>query len=82
MPKKHDPIVIGTGLAAYGLATGILSRLNAKGLLSDDDVQAIYQSLLSDMEESGVTSTPEGRTAQTLLMSLATTAGKKSTRAN
>ena len=69
MPK--DPIVIGAGLAAYGLATAILGALQAKNILTNADVHAIFEGLLSDTEKSGVYETPEGRAAYELLASVA-----------
>lgn len=72
----------GAGLAAYGLATVILSTLKAKGLFTNDDVRAIFESLLSDTEKSGALSFPAGQAAHDLLASLAATAGIKAKRSH
>jgi hypothetical protein len=79
---SKDPITNGAGLAAYGLATVMLSTLKAKGILSDEDVRAIFTSLLSDTQKSGLLATADGQAAYGLLASLAATADPTSTPKN
>ena len=44
----------GLALAGHSLAIGILSRLFAKGLLSDQEVLAVIDGALTTLEDGGV----------------------------
>jgi hypothetical protein len=68
----------GAGLAGFGLASSILSTLLTKGIFTQQDVDNIFEVLLSDAEKLNLEANSEGKDCYQMLSALAAVAaGRK-----
>jgi hypothetical protein len=70
MNLAAEPLPEGMGQAAFLLMIGLLSRLRARGLLSDDDLRTVMDEATFSLEQFGGLSVPELKGAHSLMEAL------------